>query len=143
MKEALFAVFGIQIESINFFGSNSKQLNIVTADLIAFTPSYFEMQLTFQYPDYITLSLVDPDLLHVKVNQPELFIDKKSFARMEEDYEFSIRIPPQMSEEKAALLAAVSDTVSDPVNFVAIATTVGQLAMAYGLKQLWNMVNLF
>ena len=44
---------------------------------------------------------------------------------MEEDYEFSIRIPPQMSEEKAALLAAVSDTVSDPVNFVAIATTVG------------------
>ena len=87
MTEALMSVFDIQLRS-NFFESGAWQLEIKAIELVAFTSQYLEIQLTLSYPDYITLSLVEPDTLNIRVMTPELFIDEKTFTRMEENYEF-------------------------------------------------------
>ena len=44
---------------------------------------------------------------------------------MEENYEFSVLLPPQMTAEKAELLEAVNEQVSRPVEILSILTTAG------------------
>ena len=41
------------------------------------------------------------------------------------------------------MLATLKEQVEDPVLFLSIGQTIGNLALAYGLKYLWKMVNLF
>ena len=109
----------------NFFENGAWQLEIEAIELVAFTKRYLEIQLTLSYPDYITLSLVEPDTLKIKVMTPEIFIDEKTFTRMEENYEFLVSLPPQMTAEKAQLLKAVEDQVSSPIAIISVITTVG------------------
>ena len=52
-------------------------------------------------------------------------------------------MPSQMTEAEAAALAKLKETVEDPVMWITISQTIGNLILAYGLKYLWKMINLF
>lgn len=52
-------------------------------------------------------------------------------------------LPPQVTLDEAAALDEMEESVDKPMKYLAILQIAGNLAMAVGLKYLWNMVNIF
>ena len=59
------------------------------------------------------------------------------------EYYLKVNLPPQVTLAEAAELEAMNEDIEGPMKYITMAQTVGNLALAYGLKYLWNMVNLF
>ena len=62
---------------------------------------------------------------------------------IEPDFEMYIILPPQITQEEAIALEELNDQVDGPMQYLTQLQLFGNLLMAYGLKYLWNTVNLF
>ena len=81
--------------------------------------------------------------MEVRIKKSDLFIDAETFESLEPNYVMHVRLPPQVTVAEAAELEAMNDSVDGPMKYLSALQTAGNLMMAYGLKYLWNMVNLF
>ena len=87
--------------------------------------------------------MTEPDIVEVTFKKSDIFIDAETFEPMKPDFVMKVRLPPQVTLEEAAELEAMNESVDGPMQYLSMLQTCGNLALAYGLKYLWNMVNLF
>ena len=87
--------------------------------------------------------MTEPDMMEVRFKKSDLFVDKESFTTLEPSFVKRVSLPPQVTLAEAAALNDMEESVDKPMKYIAILQIAGNLAMAVGLKYLWNMVNLF
>ena len=87
--------------------------------------------------------MTEPDIVEIRFKNSEIFVDKETFTVLEPGFVRRIVLPPQVTLDEAAALNEMEETVDKPMKYIAILQIAGNLAMAVGLKYLWNMVNLF
>ena len=87
--------------------------------------------------------MTEPDIVEVRFKNTDIFVDKETFTVLEPNFVMRVNLPPQVTLDKAAALDEMEESVDEPMKYIAIFQIAGNLAMAVGLKYLWNMVNLF
>lgn len=101
MREALLSILDMSVSS-QFFDSESDELRINTLDLISFTSTEFEIQITFKSTAYISQSLTNPDVVTIKFKKSDLFVDADSYMTLEPNFVMQVSLPPQVTLEEAA-----------------------------------------
>lgn len=62
-----------------FYDDDSPRIQITDYYLTRMTPQTLDVQVEFAYPDDITPVLTEPDLLLIKFNETNPFIDNQDF----------------------------------------------------------------
>ncbi len=82
-------------------------------------------------------------MLSLKFKKPKIFMDKIDFTQLEEDdTNLESDIQPQLSEDEIKVLQSIADNIGTTLNSVSIGLIVLQLFLAFGLKYIWNIMNL-
>ena len=88
------------------------------------------------------MSLTEPDSLEITFKTASWFIDKIDYEELKENTSISINLPPQMTLAEQAALIEFKKEVDNPMTIFSYVQLGGNVFLAYGLKYLWNMVNL-
>ena len=89
--------------------------------------------------------MASPDSLLVTLEMPDIFVsaaDETMALELEPGHEFAINIPSQMSLELAAKVEQFNKKIDKPITLVSQVTLVVNIALAYGLKHMWSMMNI-
>ena len=116
----------IEIESYHIDRYNDRTLNI---------------QVNFLNPDYLSLVATEKDQLMVDLIKPLFFLDYtgqhiQSYTLLE------CEINRQMSSIQQDKLQQFEQRINNAIQAFSWTTFVGQLAMSYSLKYLWNTINI-
>ena len=71
-----------------------------------------------------------------------MFQDKIDYVLLKEGTQLSVKLPPQMSMEDFIELQVLEAQVDSPMTLFSTISLFSNVFLAYGLKYLWNMVNL-
>ena len=85
MNELLLSILDFKIQS-QFFDADSDDLGVDKLDLVSFTETEFEIQITFKNTAYVSQSLTEPDIVEVRFKKSDIFIDAETFEPMKPDF---------------------------------------------------------
>lgn len=85
MSEALKQILDFKIQS-SFFDSESDELGIDQLELITFTETEFEIQITFKNTNYISQSMTEPDIVEVRFKKSDIFVDAETYEVLEPNF---------------------------------------------------------
>ena len=120
-------------------GSNDISIGNFTLERIE--DSQVDIKISFVKPDSISVSMTSPEDLQVTFLEPWIFKDLETEIEMTKS-EYTMVIPPQMSEALAAQVEAFNKAVDKPITYVSQLTLALNLTLAYGLKYMWSMFNI-
>ena len=92
-------------------------------------------------PDKISENLVDPDQLIIRFKLPKIFIDEVDFQRLDETLEVSIPLPQQVSLAEFEAIKASGQSAATSAQAFSLLSFLVCLVLGYGLKYLWNIIN--
>lgn len=109
--ESVLNATTLQIEIQPLDETYSPQLGF-TWKTVEFSTSQVLIQLSFENPNYVSQTVFGLDKLRLQVLEPSLFISKKSFLPIEEDFEVVDEIQKQFSPEQdiESIASAASTT---------------------------------
>ena len=134
-------VLAIHVES-DFYDSRSSEIEIEGYELTRLTELAMDVQVNFTQPSMISQSASEPDGLIVKFIKPAVFMDVEEATQLDVDLKVEYPIQPQMSESEFKKLKETAKTVSDSVATFSWGLVALQVVLAFGLKHLWNIMNL-
>ena len=96
-------------------GSNDISIGNFTLERIE--DSQVDIKISFVKPDSISVSMTSPEDLQVTFLEPWIFKDLETEIEMTKS-EYTMVIPPQMSEALAAQVEAFNKAVDKPITYV-------------------------
>ena len=93
-------------------------------------------------PEKISTTISEPDDLIIKFVESAIFVDKADFSVLSEDLTLTAKLPPQMSEDEMLELSDLSTSVKSAMASITIGILILQVCLHFGLKYLWNIMNL-
>ena len=69
-------------------------------------------------------------------------MDKTDFTILAKDTTISAKLPPQISKEEMLKLESLSSSVATATTTITIGILILQVCLHFGLKYLWNIMNL-
>lgn len=126
----------------SYYDDDSPEVAISNYTLVEFTESGFYVQLDFYDYQKITTSLTEQDVLEVDFTFSSLFTDKIDFSGLANGTVVNVRLPPQITMDEWLDLVELKEKVEGPMTIFSIIQLSSNIVLAYGLKYLWNMVNI-
>jgi hypothetical protein len=139
VSEALQEILEFNIQS-QFFDPDSDELRIDTLELIKFTPTEFEIQLSFKNADFVSQSLTEPDIVEVKIKRSDIFIDAETYEPLDPDFVMYVRLPPQVPVDEADSLDLLDDIVKETMRTFSAIFVCGTFFFGHGAIYMWNLV---
>ena len=99
------------------------------------------VQIYFIQPQIISQNAVNPDTLTLSFNIGSIFIDSADFQRLEENLTISFPLVPQFTLEEFEVIEANAETACEVGKTFSLLTFGICLCLGYGLKHLWNTIN--
>ena len=93
-------------------------------------------------PEKISTTISEPDDLIIKFVESAIFVDKADFSVLSENLTLTAKLPPQMSEDEMLELSDLSTSVKSAMASITIGILILQVCLHFGLKYLWNIMNL-
>jgi len=125
-----------------YFDDEDPEIAISGFKLSAFNETGFSVDIEFANPAFITQSLTEQDTLEITFKAANLFSDKIDYEKLDPGTSLQVKLPSIMSQGEFAALVELKEQVEGPMSIFSTIQLVGNVFLAYGLKYLWNMVNL-
>ena len=93
-------------------------------------------------PEKISTTISEPDDLIIKFVESAIFVDKADFSVLSENLTLTAKLPPQMSDDEMLELSDLSTSVKSAMASITIGILILQVCLHFGLKYLWNIMNL-
>lgn len=101
-----------------------------------------KIQIYFASPNDITNDAGSPDEIFVTVKSNDFFIDYKDHLLIPLDYQVSEDLPSQLTVEQEQERVVLEETLDKSMQAVSWVNLAVNLVFAYGIKYLWNAINL-
>ena len=90
----------------------------------------------------MTTSINNPDELIVTIREGFLFTESIDFTSLKANTTLRGPIPPQLTESAMIKLEEIGSTVAAATTTITIGVIIAQACLYFGLKYLWNIMNL-
>ena len=100
------------------------------------------IQVNFKTPEYVSQDIVVPDTLKINFKMSKIFIDAEDFQRLGEDLNLEFQIPKQVPAAEYEIANALAEVAESSTSTFSLVTLLVCFALGYGLKFLWNSVNI-
>ena len=101
-----------------------------------------KIQVNFKTPEYVSQDIVVPDTLKINFKMSKIFIDAEDFQRLGEDLNLEFQIPKQVPAAEYEIANALAEVAESSTSTFSLVTLLVCFALGYGLKFLWNSVNI-
>ena len=116
LKSGIMEIIELTVISDQYSpGSNDISIGNFTLERIE--DSQVDIKISFVKPDSISVSMTSPEDLQVTFLEPWIFKDLETEIEMTKS-EYTMVIPPQMSEALAAQVEAFNKAVDKPITYV-------------------------
>ena len=100
------------------------------------------LQVNFENPNFISGSILEPDDLQVVFLKEMLFIDQINKKTVDPKLPIYKELPAQLTQLQAFEAAKLSESSKKTMGVISGGNIALNIVLSYGLKYLWNMVNL-
>ena len=118
-----------------------NRTSIIRFNITDFQKSFILLQVDFMQPENLSPTYLQQDFLIVHFVEPLFFISE-TLNVLASNTVIQHSIPTQVGNVRAAQMAQLTSTVASGMNAIATTNLIVNLVLSFGLKYLWNFVNL-